>query len=466
MDDAAQEQRRRSSADWMNEGATRLILFLARRSILSPFAGLGPIVLAVFGVIFFFTLLILITGGGVGIGIPGSPTPTPAPTPIAGSPPGGGTAYIAQCTFYYGDGKAVRIVNPSLAAFVESVAKKTDVPASVIMAILTRESSFLVGGGRPPNGTCDFDTDLCNVRSVANAIGAMQTIPATFKNAAGHYAREIKDAFNKELDREVSPNPNQNPGPDTLWIASLKDSIIVGTYEIKRLKRAAGERLPWNEETVRKVAQGYQGGEKSSEGVGCSGGYCNDAWKSVQGCEFSTIVAITPLVDAINTVCPTGVKSGNVDVCINNIPTSLNRVNEVRERIRGSAKGAGALQCIGFVQSLFPLLNYPDLERRVFPNEYLNPSYSSSKYIKIGPDFMQQGDVAVWAPNTGGASNNGHFAFVTATQKDKGFFTVTEANWCYDPDPKLMLPSECGKVSLRNVPFGGTSPTALFRKNQ
>lgn len=462
MDESEQQRRRRTPLDQASGLASRLVFFIVRPAIPSVISGLGLPILIVFCVILLFVFLITLTGGGLGpggIGPGGSPSPTPAPIP-----PGGGTVYIAQCTFYYGDGKPVRIVNPSLAAFVEGVAKKTDVPASVIMAILARESSFLVGGGRAPNGECDFDTDLCNVRSVENAIGAMQTIPSTFKNTAGHYAREIKDNFNKEFDRDTSSNPNQNPGPATLWIASYKDSITVGVYEIKRLKRAAGESLPWNEETVRKVAQGYQGGEKSSESVGCSKGYCNDVWKSVQECESKPVIAgidqVIQLVDRIKSVCPhsiTGDPGGNVQSCLSNVPTTLNRLSEVKAEMQYSADRSRnrVLECVGFVQSLIPLLDYPDIGRQGFAYEYGNPPYPNRyNVVDYTKERVLPGDIAVWKPGVGGSGNSGHIAFVLELETTNTV-KIAEANWC--------TPA-CGRIdNSRSVPLS-LGPTILRKQ--
>lgn len=91
MDEGEKQRRRRTPFDQASDVASRLILFLGQRTFLSPLAGLGPIVLTVFGVIFLFAFLIILTGGGLGpggLGPGGSPSPTPTPAPIAGTPPG------------------------------------------------------------------------------------------------------------------------------------------------------------------------------------------------------------------------------------------------------------------------------------------------------------------------------------------------------------------------------------------
>lgn len=433
MDEGEKQRRRRTPFDQASDVASRLITFLGQRTLLSPLAGLGPIVLTVFGVIFLFAFLTILTQGGVGVGIPGGPTsPSPTPAPIAGGPgiPGGSGAYIAQCTFYGRSGE-MKIGNQELAKFVAEVADKVGVPSPVLAGILRIESPSKFSA----TDTNIFKNDYDDTRSSKNAVGIMQFLPSTFEGIFVQNKDAIQINFNKSAVKiDIEPLTIPPPNDEILRITSIKDSIIMAAYKIKGIKDTTfGSTSNWDENAVKYVAEKYHGACLYDARDPSKGNYCDDLWKSVQTCEFNLFAGPRQFAEAIEQECKEAVLGSKVEKCLSKVPASINNVGEAKRKVQESAIAYTYLQCVGFVQAVIPIVNFPSLNRPATPKAAQENPPPSYIFIPKSDGTIQLGDMPIWH-----SSAPGHIGYVVNVASD-GKFEVVDANWC----------NNCGKVQVR-----------------
>lgn len=437
---------RRGTFDAVSDAASRIIFFVSRPFVPNVIAGLGPIVLSVLGVILFLALVIVITGGGVGtIGDIGTgTTPAPASTaPIASE--------LTQCLFY-DRGRSIRIGNPQVSTFIQNISKKVGVPAPIIMAILRREHAFF-SDTRPETFQSDYDATLGGLDPILNqrATGVMQVMPSTFSGVFRTFREELGTKFGKvEKSLDTSPHTFQEEG-SVFRIASIRDSIIAGTYELRRLKNAAYRELPWDDpEVVRGVAARYHGGEGNPN---CSLNYCDDVLTSVVECRPSTFASVIQLYESLNTnpECRSGITRANFPTCVAPVPPTLHRVNEIIGEIQTSVINHTYLQCVGFVQAVIPLVDYPRLGNPPNPRAIVQNPPTDYIFIEKGSGaIISPGDIPIWY-----SSERGHIGFVVNVSPN-GNFQVIDANWCTQED--------CGKVQFRQDGLSTQTLVGWLRK--
>ncbi len=383
-------------------------------------------------------------------------TPTPV-TPVIGTD-------ISSCTFYNGDARVTRSFkfgNPSITSFIVEVANKIDIPPPMIAAIMSREREDIVTNPSTIIFTGDYDPRRSSPSDPTSATGAMQIQPRTFRgaflwatNTIDPETERIYNAFGKtnvsiDIDRHT-PAAND----PVLRIASIKDSIILGAYELKRLKLVVNGRGAWDETTVRTVAGKYHGGEASTLAAGCSLGYCDHVWKSFSECRPSVpvpsgvpaeTVDIVRMVNAVreDPACVDSFTSSNYNRCLARIPTDITNYARVISEIRTSVyeTGTSTLQCVGFAKASTAALNNPPLDPPApLPGaafQYRDRHSFSYVFIPVTLAPPQPGDIPIWsyAP---GIRNSGHIGVIVAIYPD-GKIQIADANW-----------NGPGKMQLRN----------------
>lgn len=202
------------------------------------------------------------------------------------------TGDITQCLFYMKD-VGVKIGNPDIASFIQTVASKIGVPATVLLGIFRIERGSAFTDASPTYFTNDYDatpsfTNCC--------FGSMQFMPTTFIGVlnAALKTNELPQKFPSDppkaaVDATIQPQVIPPPSDAILRITSVRDSFIAAAFKVRNDKNGQfGGAAPWNEAAVRYIAQRYHG---ACPYVG-GGSYCDDLARSFNECQPIAIVRI------------------------------------------------------------------------------------------------------------------------------------------------------------------------------
>lgn len=422
------------------------------------------IILVLLGIVFlvFIAAMLLLNF------VPGFGGTSPQPTTFIEDPTND-SGDIAKCTFYNGDAKTSRpvyIQTPGIAQVVSDVADKTGVPAPLIMGIIARERESLLTG---TDRNVTFESDFDATTSYAGAIGTMQMKPSTFEGSFRFGKLTVVDDFKilKQFGKnQTSTSISQhipNLTDPVLRIASIRDSIIAGAYELRQLKESSRFHIRswYDEELIRDVAGGYHGGTNNRLG-GCSLGYCRDVVKSVQQCRATPPGEEHPLEAGVvgqfvrefteNPLCRFGIYRINLGFCLDRISPTTPNISLVKNEIAVSVNSTGVLQCVGFVHAMTRLTSYPFLGYGPgSAYEYIN-AYPRGLYIFVPRGGIPlSGDIVIWtyAPIF---RPYGHIGFIVDVLTD-GTLRVAEANW-----------GAPGMVQIRSVPGNDTGIGGFLRK--
>ncbi len=249
--------------------------------------GLGPLGLTIIGAIvgiFFLTLIFTNITGGEAANIPsGNGNNQTASGP---------SSDISTCYFYRGGDTvpAAKISNPQLSSFVADVAIKTSVPSSIIAGVMRVES-----GDRLSNSDEAYFNKGYDYHTSGVAYGIMQFTPDTFSYVFSSNKEILNTVFGKD-SVETGLTGNGVSGVNVFRIYSIKDSIIAAALKIKADKKSINGDGPWDEATIRKIAERYYG--TNADGTtnypgndGSIQNYGSDVWKSYSGCQPTPIIA-------------------------------------------------------------------------------------------------------------------------------------------------------------------------------
>ncbi len=203
----------------------------------------------------------------------------------------GGSSDITQCTLYRGGDPTPGLTfgNPQMATTIQDISTTVEVPASIIAAIMRVETNQAVSTTEVTYLQNDFDNhsskdDNGNIV----AIGVMQFTPETFTSTFASNKADLEKLFGKT---DVVSNPQLTTAPNnSSRIFSIKDSIIAAAFKVKADKQSINGDGPWDEQTIRKIAEYYYG--KNKDGTtnypgynGSIQNYGDDLWKSYQSCQ-------------------------------------------------------------------------------------------------------------------------------------------------------------------------------------
>ncbi|OGH14506.1 MAG: hypothetical protein A3H50_00575 [Candidatus Levybacteria bacterium RIFCSPLOWO2_02_FULL_37_10] len=251
------------------------------------------VIIGVIVLIVIFTVIILMGSGGSAGNFGAGNNPTP--------PPGGGTGIsISSCTFYRDGEPEVKMGNPEMAQFIESVSAKVGVPAAVVAGIMRVESGNRFQENDPAYFAADYD-EHCSRDTQGNPIacGLMQFTPDTFTGTFNNNSSEMSAFFGKNQVRAVIDSRNNVFPNNYLRIYSIKDSIIATAFKIKKDKQSANGEGPWDRAAIDGIVSAYYG--NCLKYPSCTNGpydYGEDVWNSFSQCK------VTPSTSALTMTCP------------------------------------------------------------------------------------------------------------------------------------------------------------------
>ncbi|MCL4417377.1 MAG: hypothetical protein M1365_11885, partial [Actinobacteria bacterium] len=232
----------------------------------SLIAVLWPWILLIIGIILLVVIILAI------IGIKPDEKPKPEP---------GGD--ISTCTFYRGGDlvQGTKFGNPQMAATISEISGKVGVPSAIVAGIMRVETAQAITTTDTTYLVNDYDAHTSGV-----AYGVMQFTPGTFLYTYNTFQDDLKNLFGK-ISSKISIDLQSNMAPASSFrIYSIRDSITAAAYKVKNDKKNINKDGPWDEETVKGIAERYYGCRKYGPG-GCTSGpfdYGEDLWKSFTNC--------------------------------------------------------------------------------------------------------------------------------------------------------------------------------------
>ncbi len=254
----------KSKAAWAGGGAGAFLIFTLIFSIIHPSLNTGA--------------------GAAPVTGPGS---SPAPS-ASGAPIGTTASDISSCTFYRGGDniQGYQFSNPALASLISDISNKVGVPPAIIAGIMRVETRTAF------TSTPDYLANDYDAHPSAVAFGIMQFVPATFIDYFNRNRAELQSLFSK-TDVTVNIDLQGNMAPDNvLRIYSIKDSIIAAAFKVKNDKQSINGSGPWDEATVRKIAELYYGGNVYAGFDRSPQNYGDDLWKSFSQCKLTSTCPI------------------------------------------------------------------------------------------------------------------------------------------------------------------------------
>lgn len=263
-------------------------------------------------------VLLFLLGGGLITGL----LPGGVLNPTGTSFTGGGD--IATCKFYRGGDKisGLKIGNPALASLINEVSIKVGVPPIIIAGILRVETASALSSTDVTYIANDYDAHTSGL-----AYGMMQFTPATFEGTFNRNKGELLSLFGKDsFTTNIDPQDNMAP-TNVFRIYSIKDSLIAATFKVRVDKQSINKDGPWDEQTVKKIAERYYGvnadGTTNYPGWDLSTqNYGNDLWKSFSECSTKS-PSLEPIADAS---CP--IPGGKIGCASFGKPYSVNGFSE------------------------------------------------------------------------------------------------------------------------------------------